>query len=253
MPTTSTTARTASSKESNILFATPPPKEECPICSLPYNRQSHAHAYYECCGQITCHGCANSWHTKSRDNCPFCRATVPKNVEEAMGRARERAEKYNDPEAILLLGYQYQFGRYGITRDYKKAVGYYRSASELGSAEAHFQLGKMYYHGNGVELDKKMAVDHWKIAAIMGHDLARHNLGVNEYCNGNVKCAMRHFMMSAKCGHNESLNEVKKGYMAGMVTKHDFEKVLRAHQASLYEMNSKQRFAAAKSLEALQV
>lgn len=187
----------------------------------------------------------------TRYDCPFCRAPFHINAEEANRRVRERAETHKDPEAMLLLGYYYERGSYGFPQDRSRAAGYYFSASELGSAEGHFELGKMYHDGTGVELDRKKSVRHWQIAAIMGHDMARYYLGVMDYNNDNMERAMRHFMIAAKVGHNESLKGVKQGYMAGIVAKHDFEQVLRAHQASKYEMKSKKRDAAAKRLAAL--
>ena len=77
-----------------------------------------------------------------------------------------------------------------------------------------------------------------------GSELARYNLGIAEENAGNLDRAMRHFMISAKCGHDDSLQAVKEGFMMGRVTKTDFEITLRAHKASQDEMKSDQRESA---------
>ena len=87
----------------------------------------------------------------------------------------------------------------------------------------------------------KKAVHHWEIAAMMGNEFARYNLGCAEANDGNYDRAMKHFIISAKCGHDDSLQKVKEGFMIGRVTKSDFEITLRAHKASQDEMKSDQR------------
>lgn len=47
---------------------------------------------------------------------------------------------------------------------------------------------------------------------------------------------MKHFMISASAQCDESLKMVGKGYRSGHVTKDDYEKTLRAYQASTDEM-----------------
>ena len=77
-----------------------------------------------------------------------------------------------------------------------------------------------------VKQDKKRAIHHFQIAAMMGHVDARHNLGCTEFENGNFQRAMKHFMIAAKCGYRESLDNVKQGFRDGLVKKQDFEKTL---------------------------
>eukprot|EP00956_Cyclotella_meneghiniana_P013065 scaffold18711_cov36-Cyclotella_meneghiniana.AAC.1 len=74
-----------------------------------------------------------------------------------------------------------------------------------------------------------------------GNELARYNLGVAEGKDGNFDRAMKHLMISAKCGHDDSVQKVKDLFMMGRVTKTDFEITLRAHKASQDEMKSDQR------------
>ena len=57
--------------------------------------------------------------------------------------------------------------------------------------------------------------------------------------------ALKHFMIAAGCGDNDSLENIKQMFMNGGVTKDDYVKALRAYQANLVEIKSAQRDEAA--------
>jgi len=122
-----------------------------------------------------------------------------------------------------------------------KAVEWYQRASELGYDGAHYRLALAYFSGEGVQADTKKAIHHYQIAAIMGNVRARCQLGAIEGHDGNLDHSLRHYMIAARCGHDKSLEMVKKGYMMGGVTKKEFEKALREHKASQDETKSDQR------------
>ena len=184
---------------------------------------------------------------------------IPTNDEEIIiiNRLSERIEKYNDPEAMNILGYCFQKGLHGLPVDISKAVELFERGSELGSASAHCSLGISYQRGEGVKIDKKKlvgtetdrkkAVHHWQIAAMMGNISARHKLGFIELKNGNYQLAMKHCIIAAKCGYKDSLDVVKEGFRQGHVTKEDFEKTLRDYQASCDEAKSEQRDKAVRA------
>eukprot|EP00956_Cyclotella_meneghiniana_P037041 scaffold133945_cov36-Cyclotella_meneghiniana.AAC.5 len=219
------------------LFADPPAREDCPICMLPLPFGSEC-TYMSCCGKFICHGCVDNL---TRDVCPYCNVTRPRDTEEMIKRLLERIEKFNDANAMVNLGVHYKLGENGFPINYSKAAELFQRASELGSAEAHKNLGILYHFGEGVERDTKKAVHHWQAAAMMGNEGSRYNLGIIEENDANFDRAMKHFMISAKCGHDDSLQKVKEGFMMGRVTKTDFEVTLRAHKASQDEMKSDQR------------
>jgi len=223
------------------LFAHPPAREDCPICMLPMPSGSEEYTLMSCCGKIICNGCV---HSLTRDVCPCCNTPTPRDTEETNQRLFERIEKFNDANAMNQLGCFYKLGMNGFSIDYSKAAELFRNASELGSAVAHYNLGNSYLLGKGVKKDTEKAFHHYQIAAMMGVETARYNLGVEETNNGNYDRAMKHFMISAKCSHDDSLQKVKEGFMIGAVTKNDFEITLRAHKASQDEMKSDQRESA---------
>jgi TPR repeat protein len=100
-------------------------------------------------------------------------------------------------------------------------------------------------NGTGVERNEKKAKYYYELAAIRGNVPARYNLGISEEDAGNVNRAMKHWMISAAAGDDDSLKAIQQGYLAGHATKDDFEKALRAHKEAKDEMKSGQRDAAA--------
>ncbi|KAL7539183.1 hypothetical protein ACHAXR_011426 [Thalassiosira sp. AJA248-18] len=227
----------------DTLFRTPPPKGDCPICflRLPLSYTQ----YQECCGKIICDGCVCA-DIHSRGNqkciCPFCRASASLLEDEKNEKMKERIV-VGDVVAMFELGYRYQSGT-GVPQDINKALELWHRAAKLGCAESHCSIGGVYFNGEGVEKDVKKAKYHWELGAIGGHVTARHNLGMFEMNAGNVKRAMKHLMISAGFGDDDSLEKIQKGFSDGHVTKTYFEKAVRAHKKCIDETQSDQRDAA---------
>ena len=97
----------------------------------------------------------------------------------------------------------------------------------------------------GVEKDREKAIYHAQLAAIGGHEISRHNLGVAEGKLGNYHRAYKHCIIAAKSGMDESLKKVGDGYKAGYVTKDEYATTLRAYQQTRDAMKSEQRARAA--------
>ena len=119
-------------------------------------------------------------------------------------------------------------------------------AAKLGSIEAHDQIAKCYKNGfgKGVKLDisnMDKAQYHMELAAIGGHEIARHNLGCEEGMAGNYDRAYKHFILAARAGLKDSLESVKQGYVKGYVTKEEYANALREYQKSQDEMKSETR------------
>ena len=92
-----------------------------------------------------------------------------------------------------------------------------------------------------MEIDKKKAKHYYELAAMNGDIQARNNLGCMEGQAGNHHRAFKHCLISARAGDKMSLDAVKKGYMAGYVTKEEYANTLREYQKSQDEMNSEAR------------
>jgi TPR repeat protein len=63
-----------------------------------------------------------------------------------------------------------------LLQDQAKAIELWKQAAKLGSSQAHYHLGNSYREGG----DLKKAKFHYEVAAMAGHDVARHNLGFME-------------------------------------------------------------------------
>jgi len=131
-----------------------------------------------------------------------------------------------------------------VKADCSIAFEYFTRAAELGDAEAHNLLSLMYHYGHGVEKDKGKEVHHLQEAAIGGHPRARYNLGCHEWRNGNTVRAVKHWIIGANLGDDDSINELMDAFRNRMVSKDDLAAALRAHQAAVDATKSPQREAA---------
>ena len=242
-----------SNDDDDKLFADPPPKEDCPICMLP---TPHADGlcglgmvYMPCCGKTICEGCSKAEDDEMRKGnikkwCALCRVPIHCSDKDMLKRYHNRMD-LNDADAYLQLGLAYGNGDMDLPQDINKANELLLKAAELGSCNAHALIATAYMKGDGVEKDMSIAIRHWNLAAIGGHEVARYNLGVCEYDEGNVERSYKHFMIAARSGHDDALKEVGEGYKDGHVTKDKYMNTLRAYQVSCDDMKSKQRDIAA--------
>ena len=57
---------------------------------------------------------------------------------------------------------------------------------------------------------------------------------------------MRHYLISAKMGHKDSLETIKKMFKAGIATKEHYAEALKGYQDAVDEMKSHDRDEASK-------
>ena len=77
--------------------------------------------------------------------------------------------------------------------------------------------------------------------AIAGHPHARYNLGAYEWSNENFERAVKHWIIAAKQGENESIKALMDLFRDGCVSKEELASALRAHQAAVEATKSPQR------------
>ena len=232
------------------LFQQPPLKEDCPICMLPLPSLHTGSKYKVCCGKDICSGCIHA--VALRDNgvglCPFCRTPTPDSKEELVKRTKKRVE-VGDAHAMFNLGCNYRKGDFGLPQDYEKALEFWHKAGELGYARVYHNIANAYHFGKGVERDEKKADHYDELAAMGGHVTARHNLGVFEDHAGNWDRAIKHWLIAAGDGYDDSVKHIQKLFMAGCATKEDYTRALQAYQAYLDEIKSDQRDKAAAAYD----
>jgi tetratricopeptide (TPR) repeat protein len=233
-----------------ILFKQPESSNwgDCPICLLPLPIENEKSTMMSCCCKVICIGCefANDmreFEGRLDPKCPFCRHPTPKTQEEAGMTAKNRIEA-NDPVAMCQMGkLRYEEG------NFKSAVEYFSKAAELGDTMAHYELSLLYREGKVVEKDKKKEMYHLEQAAIGGHPDARHNLGCEEWDNCRHERAVKHFVIAAKLGYNDSADALKEGFKRGYVSKEELAAALRGHQAAVDATKSPQREVAEAYLD----
>ena len=245
----------AAELKDELLFKQPESNHlgDCPICLLPiipiFSLQDKPRqcAYY-CCSKIVCVGCVRANALREREarlplSCPFCRTPLPEE-DEQHALVMKRIEK-NDPTAL---------GEEGLRRfkagDLANAIQYFEKAAGLGYVEAHYHLSIIYYQGLGAEKDMEKYMHHAEQAAIGGHPIARYNLGVLEEERGNIHRAVKHWMIAASFGYDNSIEALKEYYEGGMVSEKDFAAALRACKAAVNATKSPLRDAAEAAREA---
>ena len=154
----------------------------------------------------------------------------------------EKRVDAGDAAAMHYLGSQYSGGgtrgELGLEKDLRRAIELWTKAAELGSIDAHFELGRSYYNGNGVGQDQAKGIGHWQHAAMKGDVDSRYSLGDAEYNKGNYHLALKHFLISAKIGDKPSLDGVKELFIDGVATKAQYAEALKGYQKAVEETKS---------------
>jgi TPR repeat protein len=87
-------------------------------------------------------------------------------IQKANGQAADwyrKAAEQGEAQAQFNLGWLYYTGQ-GVTQDYRQAADWFRKAAEQGFAKAQYNLGLMYGTGQGVTQDYIEAHKWWNIA-----------------------------------------------------------------------------------------
>ena len=224
------------------LFKQPPQlNEECPICFMRMPSLDTGWKYNTCCGKMICCGCVYAGAMTGEEKlCPFCRTPQPRSDEEIVDMLKKRVD-INDARAIYNLGCGYSQGLYGLPQDRDKALELWHRAGELGNTESDCCIGNSYRNGHGVDRDVKKATHYYELAAMEGNVNARSNLGSIEVLAGNIDRALKHLMIAAGGGSNESLKMIQRMYKNGHAVKDDYMNALRAYQTYLGEVKSDDR------------
>ena len=135
--------------------------------------------YMTCCGKVFCSGCVLAESQKMREgklkpHCTFCREPIQVANKVHIDRTKKRM-KAGDALAFGRLGSAYLNGEFGLAKDSKKAFKLFTEAAQVGSPEGYSILAGAYHTGELVEKDLAAAVYYCKLAAIGGHEHARHN------------------------------------------------------------------------------
>lgn len=104
-------------------------------------------------------------------------------------------------EAQYHLGKMYEQG-YGVTKDYKEAVIWYRKSAEHGNPAGQYMLGYMYHKGLGGWKNYDKGIEWLLKSAEQGFAHAQYNLGLlYEYEESDLRKAKKWYR-KAPCGQH---------------------------------------------------
>ncbi|KAL7531408.1 hypothetical protein ACHAWF_003757 [Thalassiosira exigua] len=215
------------------LFATPPPRSDCPICLIPLPIDEYECYYQPCCGKQICNGCDFSLSVREelKSSCPFCRTPVPDSREEILNLCRRRVG-FGDAEFIFYMGCCHQHGYHGLPKGEEKALELFLRAAELGSVRACLEISRR---------DSTKTRHYLEKATKLGSARARYNLGCVENDEGNDIQVLNHWKIAAAIGFKDALEAVLVCYNRGLLSKEEYEGILRSSQKAKEEEWSKER------------
>ena len=173
-----------------------------------------------CCCRTVCRSCEDKIDFGA---CPLCRIPCATSNAEALAQIRRHVEN-EVPEAITHLGGAYREGRYGLVKSEKKAAKIWKRAVELGNVDAMVDLGLSYEKGLGVKLDKKKALQLFRMAADRGDAFAQSNLGALLHSDKKFEESFRYLTLAADQGYTPGEFNLGLGYRDGKGTEVDLGK-----------------------------
>lgn len=118
-------------------------------------------------------------------------------------------------------------------KNYKSAFDSFSKGADLGNAKCQYQLGELYYYGNGVAKDYAKAVEQYKKAADQKHAAATYSLG---YCckmgNGvtkDFKKAVSYYEKAVDLGSADAMNGLGFCYEEGKGVDQNYGKALELY------------------------
>lgn len=88
-----------------------------------------------------------------------------------------RSANQGDAGAQFNLGLMYFQGE-GVAKNKREAMKWFRKAADQGDPDAQFNVGYMYNHGEGVRKNIAAAMEWYEKAASQGHSAAQNDLGL---------------------------------------------------------------------------
>jgi len=134
------------------------------------------------------------------------------------------------PSDMFELGEKYYFD----DKDYTEAAKWYRKSAEQGYAKAQYELGYMYYDGEGIEKDYSEALKWLRKSADQGNSDAQNALGHMYYLgdgvNENFSEAVKWYRKSAEQGNKYGQYNLGQMYENGNGISQDYGKAIEWYQ-----------------------
>lgn len=145
-------------------------------------------------------------------------------VEENKVKAKElfaSSAAQGDASGMNSLAIYYKSGLGGLTIDLDKAFELYSKASQKGNGPAHYNLGKMYFYGQGTDIDHTKALELFKLAEAEKNEAAYYYLGYlhlkGNDINKDYEKAKYYFELSIELAHStDSAEQLAEMYILGL-------------------------------------
>ncbi len=138
-------------------------------------------------------------------------------------------------------------------KNYKSAFDLFSKGANLGNAKCQFQLGELYYYGNGVTKDHAKAVEQYKKAAEQNHAAATYSLG---YCckmgNGvtkDFKKAVSYYEKAVDLGSADAMNGLGFCYEEGSGVDQDYGKAMELYTKAAEKNHARAQYHIANFYE----
>ena len=136
-----------------------------------------------------------------------------------------RLDQKNDPNGAFGLGVMHQFGYGSVKRDYNVALSYYLKAAKSNIPGAIHNIGYLYQHGLGVQVDLIKAASWYERSADLGFSTSQHDLAFMYETGLGVKTdlfkAFALYKKSAAAGEPKSMLSLGAMYANGSGVKRD--------------------------------
>lgn len=155
--------------------------------------------------------------------------------------------KRTENQAIILARHRiavaYETGKYGIEKDHKKALEWYKKAAELEYPPSYAAIG--YYHENGLGVEKNVntAMEYYELGADLDNPQSMYYIG-KLYENGegvkqNAKTAVKWYKKALKenSNHAPSNNALGVSMLTGNGIKKDVKRAYQLLQMAAQKRN----------------
>ena len=138
------------------------------------------------------------------------------------------------------MAHRHQTGD-GVSQSNMKALELFIRASDLGSAVVYGFIAVNYKHGYVVEKDGSKSRAFLEISAKKGSISGRRRLAKSEEENGDIDMAIKHWIIAANAGFQESMDNLMRAFRDNVFAKEDLLQTRREFQTSSDEMKSEAR------------
>ena len=141
-----------------------------------------------------------------------CVKITPRFIGDSRSEQSGRGQSSGNPPPWM-LGCKYWLGfREGCDKGHQTLVACRKAWCKGISLPSWLPVS--YNEGRGAEKDTAKAIGHWEAAALCGHVSVKFNLGCKDLIVGeNCNLALQHWVIAAKLGDRNALNNVKDLFM----------------------------------------